>query len=326
MTDTTSQVTLQTVDETLARLAPYIVRTPTVPAIGPQISAALGDAVVLKLELLQRTGTFKYRGALNNLLNADLDGRGITAVSAGNHAVAVACAAAQLGVDAKIVMQASANPARRALAASFGAEILIEADGPSAFAHAEHLVVEEGRLMVHPFDGPFVTAASGGVGRELMADAGPLDAVIVSVGGGGLIGGVALAVKELDPNCAVYGVEPEGADGMRRSVVAGEALTGIEVATIADSLAPPLTTPHTLALCQRYVDELVTVGDDEMCRALRVIFDDVKLAVEPAGAAALAAAMGPLRDKLAGLRVGIVVCGSCIDADGYAQLLARGSS
>ena len=188
MKDSALQITLQSIEETLARLAPYVVRTPSVPAVGPQITAALGDAVVLKLELLQRTGTFKYRGALNNLLNADLEGRGVTAVSAGNHAVAVACAAAQLGVDAKIVMQASANPARRLLAASYGAEILIEPDGPAAFAHAERLVTEEGRLMVHPFDGPFVTAASGGVGRELLADAGPLDAVIVSVGGGGLIG------------------------------------------------------------------------------------------------------------------------------------------
>ncbi len=316
-----TEVTLDTIDATLERLAPYIVRTPTVPAIGPSIIEALGDSVFFKLELFQRTGTFKYRGALNNLLNVDLDGRGITAVSAGNHAVAVACAAAELGVDARIVMQASANPARRALAASYGADILIEPDGPSAFAHAERLVAQEQRVMIHPFDGPYVTAASGGVGRELLADAPELDAVVVAVGGGGLIGGVALAVKALAPQCAVYGVEPAGADGMRQSLAAGHALTGITVSTIADSLAPPLTTPHTLALCQRYVDDVVTVTDEAMAQALRCLFAEAKLAVEPAGAAALAAAMGPLRERLAGKRVGIVVCGSCIDEARFSALL-----
>lgn len=318
-------LTLDDIRTTLARLQPHIVRTPTIPLTSAPGTPLAGEEVWLKLELFQRTGTFKLRGALNNLLQASLaPGQGVTAVSAGNHAVAVACAAALLDLNARVVMLSSANAARRALAQSYGATLVFHDNGTDAFAAAAELVANERRLMVHPFDGPLVAAATGGVGLELMADAPDLEAVIIAVGGGGLAGGAAAAIKQLNPACAVYGVEPEGADCMRRSIDAGHALSGLAIDTIADSLAPPLTTDYTYSMCSRYLDDVVTVSDDAICAALAVLFRDAHLAVEPAGAAALAGLLGPLRERLAGKRVGIVVCGSCIDAGTYARHLARG--
>lgn len=318
---------LADIQATLARLQPYIVRTPTVPLTSSPATALAGERVWLKLELLQRTGTFKLRGALNNLLQAELaPGQGVTAVSAGNHAVAVACAASMLGLDAKVVMLSSANAARRELARRHGAELVFHDNGSAAFAAAAELVASEGRLMVHPFDGARVAAATGGVGFELLTDVPDLEAVVIAVGGGGLAGGAAAAIKQLNAACAVYGVEPQGADCMSRSIAAGHALSGLSVDTIADSLAPPLTTDYTFAMCSRYLDDVVTVSDDAICAALAVLFRDARLAVEPAGAAALAGMLGPLAGRLAGRRTGLIVCGSCIDAGSYARHLARGQA
>jgi threonine dehydratase len=299
------------------RLAPYIMRTPVVDWPGSDM--------VLKLESFQRTGTFKARGALNNLLTADGADR-VTAFSAGNHAIAVAYAASVVGADAKVVMQATANPARIAATKAFGAEVLIEPDGAAALARAEALVAEEGRLFVHPFEGPRVTEATAGVALELIEDAGALDAIVVAIGGGGLAGGVAAAAKQLLPACAVYGVEPEGAAVMSGSLEAGAPLTLDHLDTIADSLAPPMTTPYAFATCRHYLDDVVVVSDDQMAAAAALLFTERKLAVEPAGAAAAAAAFGPLRQRLAGKRIGLIVCGANIDRESFCSLIARGEA
>ena len=317
--------TLAAMRETHARLAPYTERTPVADWTGRRIAAYLGaDArVVLKLELFQRTGTFKARGAVNRLLLADRPA-GVTAVSAGNHAIASAYAASVVGADAKVVMLASANPARIAAAEAFGADVLIEPDGPTAFARAHTLEETEGRFFIHPFEGPPVTLATAGVSLELFEDAGALDAIVVAVGGGGLSSGVASAAKLLHPNCAVYGVEPEGANVMRRSIEAGAPQTLEKVETIADSLAPPMTTPYAFETCRRNFDDVVLVSDDEMTAGIAMLFADMKLAVEPAAAAAVAGAFGPLRERLSGKRVGLIICGSNIDSGGFCKLLHRG--
>jgi hypothetical protein len=148
--------------------------------------------------------------------------------------------------------------------------------------------------------------------------------VLVAVGGGGLASGVAAAIRKMLPSCRVIGVEPEGADVMRRSFEAGSPQRMDKLSTIADSLAPPMTLPMAYGLCRRYMERIVTVSDDEICRAMAVMFRDAKLAVEPAGATALAALLGPLRDELRGARTGLIVCGANIDAETYAQQLARG--
>ena len=221
-------------------------------------------------------------------------------------------------------MQNTANPFRVALARTQQAEVILRDPGAATFGEAERLAAEEGRTFLHPFDGINTILGSAGVGLELMQDVPDLDAVIVSVGGGGLIGGIAAAVKLTNPKCEVFGVEPIGADSMSRSLAAGKPVTLDKVATIADSLAPPMALPFGYAVCSRFVDEIVTVSDDEICAGMVVLAQDAKLAVEPAAGAVVAGLFGPLRARLKGKRVGLVICGANIDAEEFETLLARG--
>lgn len=279
----------------------------------------------LKLELLQHTGSFKPRGALLVMrsLAAEQLARGVTAVSAGNHGMAVAYAATRLGSRAKVVMPQTANAARVDACRALGAEVVLTPDIAAAFALAERLQHDEGLHFVHPFEGERTALGSATLGMEFLQRVGNLDAMFVAIGGGGLAAGVACAVKQLQPRCRVYGVEPTGADSMHRSFAAGEPQRIEAVRTIADSLGAPLAMPYSFALCRRFVDELVLVDDDAICRAMALLFADAKLAVEPAGAAALAA-MLQVKDQLAGKRIGIIVCGANVDPDTFATCLARG--
>ena len=311
-------------------LEPYVLRTAIQPWHGVQLEELLGaqTPLTLKLELFQRTGTFKVRAAMLNVLALNEHERehGVTAVSAGNHAIAVACAAKRCGVSAKVVMLATANPLRVAAAKAYGAEVVIAPDGRAAFALAEDIRKVEGRTFVHPFDGRNVVLGTTGVGVEFLDQAPDLDAIVVAIGGGGLMSGVAAAVKQMKPSCLVYGVEPTGADVMSRSFRAGAAQRMDRIDTIADSLAPPMTTEATYKLCKRFVDDIVTVSDDAICSALALLYREAKLAVEPAGAAATAAVLGPLAARLRGIRTGIVVCGANIDSDSFYRYLKRGES
>ncbi len=302
-------------------LAPHILRTPIHTWAGRELEARLADTeVVLKLELFQHTGTFKARGALSVVLRlaADARARGLTAVSAGNHAIATAYAARKVGTSAKVVMLGSANPARIAACRAYGAEVLLAPDGRSAFDLAARLEREEGRTFVHPFEGVHTALGAATLGAEWLEQAGRLDAVIVPIGGGGLCGGVASAIKLAQPDCLVFGVEPTGADTMTRSFAQGAPQSRADVATIADSLAPPYALPYSYALCRRHLDDLVLVDDDQICDAMALLFREMKLAVEPAGAVATAALLGPLRARLAGRRVGVLVCGANIDIESFA--------
>ena len=308
-------------------------RTPCIELNPGELNSdtAFGSTLVFKLELFQITGTFKPRGALCVMLNmsAAERSRGVTAVSAGNHAVAVAYAARVIGTHAKIVMMKTANAARVRLVRGYGAEIEF-ADGASAFARAKEIEALEGRTFVHPFEGPRTVLGTATVGAEISEQAEPLDAVVVAVGGGGLVAGIAAAIKQQTPGTRVYGVEPSGADTMTRSFAAGRPVSLPAVTTIADSLAPPMATPYTFAVCRQFVDRMTLVNDDEMRNAMGVLFRDLKLGVEAAGAAALAAALGPLRAELqGGQRIGIVVCGSNIDLPTFcsqAGQMTRGTS
>ena len=278
-------------------------------------AAGVGTQVFLKLELFQYTGTFKARGALLNAmaLSAGAKQRGVTAVSAGNHAIAVAFAARAVGTTAKVVMPKTANPARVALCRSYGAEVVLTDDVFAAFAEVKRIEADEGRTFIHPFEGELTVLGTATVGYELCNRIETLDAVIVPVGGGGLIAGVACAVKQMQPHCKVYGVEPEGADSMSRSFAAGTPQKLERVNTIADSLAAPYALPYSFGVARQFVDEIVTIPDAAMQRAMALLFADMKLAVEPAGAAATAALCGPLRERLDGQRIGLIVCGTNID-------------
>lgn len=301
-----------------AQLGPRIRTTPVLPWEDPVLEARLapGTQPVLKLELFQRTGSFKARGALLNAdaLDAGARERGITAISAGNHAIAAAFAARAVGTHAKVVMTASANPLRVARARAFGAEVVTAPDVHTGFEWVQRIVAEEGRTLLHPFEGRLTAVGTATLGMEFLEQVPALQAVIVPIGGGGLAAGVASAIKCLAPGVEVYGVEPEGADSMHRSFAAGSPQAIERVATIADSLGAPYALPISYALCRRHLDGLVRVSDAQLLEAMRLMAEGVKLAVEPAGAAATAALLGPLRERLAGKVVGLIVCGANIDA------------
>ena len=316
---------LAAIRRTRERLGDRVVTTPVRAWDDALVAARLppGTRVFLKEELFQKTGSFKPRGALSVMLDLSPEAlaRGVTAVSAGNHAMAVAYAAGVLGTTAKVVMPRSANPFRVARCRELGAEVDLVDDVHVAFARVKQIEAEEGRTFVHPFEGPLTALGTATLGLELVEQVPDVEAVVVPIGGGGLCAGVAAAVKQARPACRVYGVEPEGAPSMRRSFDAGSPQAIDRVRTIADSLGAPHAAPYSFALCRRFVDDVVLVDDDALRRSMLLMFASAKLAVEPAGAAAAAALLGPLRERLAGRRVALVVCGANIDAATFSRHL-----
>ena len=302
-------------------LGEAVYRTPMLRCAA--IEQVLGDGirVYAKLEFLQHTGTFKARGALATLQNLDADqlAAGVTAVSAGNHAIATAFAANALGASAKVVMIESANPARIEACRAFGAEVVLVDDVHTAFAEVERVKKEEGRFLVHPFEGPLVATATGTVGLEICEQCDAFDTILIPVGGGGLLGGMANAIRQLRPDIEIIGVEPCGADSMHRSIAAGEPRSIDAVRTMADSLGAPFALPYSFELCRNNVDRLVLVDDDQLGRSMGFLFRHLKMAVEPACAAAAAALFGPLRNKLKGRRIVLTMCGSNIDWPTFAR-------
>lgn len=328
--DPSADLTLQDFQHTAARLSGQVLTTPVWrwQTGAAQALLARETEVWLKLELLQIAGSFKLRGALNCIHAMGLEARrrGVVAVSAGNHAIAAAHAARAAGVSAKVVMPRHVSPARVQACQSLGAEVVLQPDVHAAFAHGQQLAEQEGRTLLHPFDGPLTAQGTGTVGLELMQQVSGLDAVVVPVGGGGLIAGIASCVKRINRRCQVFGVEPEGADAMARSFEAGAPVRLEAVDTVADSLGAPYALAYSYGLCSRHVDAIVRVSDDAICQALYFMFRDLKLAVEPAAATATAALLGPLRERLAGKKVGLIVCGSSVDAARFSSLLARGEA
>jgi threonine dehydratase len=289
-----------------------------------------GTEVWLKEELFQRTGSFKPRGALSVMLDLDSDAlaRGVTGVSAGNHAISLGYSARALGTTAKVVMPRTANPFRVQVCRELGVTVELVENVHEAFARVAEIERNEGRTFVHPYEGPKTALGTATIGVEFVdqvAAAGAhLDAVLVAAGGGGLTGGVACAVKQMRPETAVYAVEPTGADSLSRSFKAGSPQAIDAVRTIADSLGAPRAEPYSFALNRMFVDEVILVDDEQIREAMRWLFRSAKLVVEPAGAAALAALLYPLRERLAGQRVGIVVCGANIDAESYGKQISTG--
>lgn len=323
--------TIEAIRANRARLGDLVVTTPIRQLVDDAVASAVGPTtkIWLKEELFQRTGSFKPRGALSVMLDLDKDAlaRGVTGVSAGNHAIALGYSARILGTTAKVVMPKSANAFRVQLCRELGTEVVLVDNVTEAFARVKEIEAEEGRTFVHPYEGPKTALGTASVGMEFidqLREAGEaLDALIVAAGGGGLTGGVACAVKQMSPGTAVYVVEPEGADTMHRSFEAGSPQSIDAVRTIADSLGAPRCEPYSFALNKQFVDEVVLVNDDQIREAMRLLFRSAKLVVEPAGAAALAALMYPLRERLEGKSVGLIVCGANIDAESFAkQILA----
>jgi threonine dehydratase len=325
--------TLEAIRANRARLGDLVVTTPIRLLVDDALSAMVGAStqVWLKEELFQRTGSFKPRGALSVMLDLDAEAlrRGVTGVSAGNHAISLGYSARRLGTTAKVVMPKNANPYRVQVCRELGATIELVENVHEAFARVKEIEATEGRTFVHPYEGPKTALGTASVGMEFIdqirALGASLDAVIVAAGGGGLTAGVSCAVKLMSPGTSVYVVEPEGADSLSRSFKAGSPQSIDAVRTIADSLGAPRCEPYSFALNRRFVDEVVLVNDDQIREAMRLLFRAGKLAVEPAGAAALAALMHPLRARLTGKSVGLVVCGANIDPETFARQITRGA-
>jgi threonine dehydratase len=303
------------------RLGDRIVRTPLLRCGALEDLAGSGTTIYAKLEVLQHTGTFKARGALAVIsdLTPEQLTAGVTAVSAGNHAIATAYAAKAVGTSAKIVMLGTASPARMEACRAFGAELVLTDDIHQAFDMAENIQKKEGRVFVHPFEGPGVATGTGTIGLEICEQCEQFDAVVVPIGGGGLIGGISNAVKQLRPDSEIVGVEPTGADTMHRSFAAGRPESIERVSTIADSLGAPFALPYSFELCKSNVDKLVRVEDEELRKSMGLMFEKMKFAVEPACAAATAALFGPLRETMSGKTVVLIFCGSNIDWETYAD-------
>jgi threonine dehydratase len=321
--------TIDAIRANRARLRDLVVETPVRLLVDDALAAVVGAStrVWLKEELFQRTGSFKPRGALSVMLDLDAAAlsRGVTGVSAGNHAISLGYCARALGTTAKVVMPKTANAFRVQMCRELGVTVELVENVHEAFARVEQIVAAEGRTFVHPFEGPKTALGTASVGMELVDQIGaPLDAVIVAAGGGGLTGGVACAVKQMSPRTAVYVVEPVGADSLHRSMRAGSPQSIEAVRTIADSLGAPRCEPYSFALNQRFVDDVVLVDDDQIREAMRILFRVAKLVVEPAGAAALAALMVPLRARLDGQTVAVIVCGGNIDMATYSKQIAPG--
>ncbi|HEX4682600.1 MAG TPA: threonine/serine dehydratase [Gemmatimonadaceae bacterium] len=305
---------LSQIEAARARLSGRLHITPTVTAT--RLGERLGIKLFLKCENLQKTGSFKTRGALNKisqLTPAERD-HGVITVSAGNHAQAVAWAARKEGIKATVVMFAAASPAKVDASRGYGADVVLYGEsGIQSFAKARELEREHGYTFVHPFDDELVAAGAGTVGLELLEQTESLDAVVVPVGGGGLIAGILPAIKERNPRIRVYGVEPRGASSMRQSLDAGHAVHLQTINTIADGLAAPMAGEMPFEMVKRYADDVVVIDDDAIASAVPELLLNTKLLAETAGAAAMAAILTraiPVRD---GERVAAIVSGGNID-------------
>ncbi|HEX9638982.1 MAG TPA: threonine/serine dehydratase [Acidobacteriota bacterium] len=303
-------------------IAGQVHRTPVFSS--RSLSEATGLDIVLKAENLQKTGSFKPRGALVHLAHlSEAEKRpGVITVSAGNHAQGLAYAARVHGIACTVVMPAAANPRKAQAARAYGAEVVQFGNISEIFDHCRRIQEQRGLTFVHPFDHPDIIAGQGTVGLELVEQAPDLDAVVVPIGGGGLIAGIAAAVRALSPKAKVYGVEPEGAAAMRRSLDAGKPVHLEKTETMADGLAAPFAGENTFEHVRDLVQDVVLVTETAIAEALLFILERAKLVVEPAGAAGVAALLSKALPLAPGNRVAVVLSGGNLDPARLRQLLA----
>jgi threonine dehydratase len=285
------------------------------------LGARCGARVTLKLELFQRTGSFKPRGVLNTLatLGPEERARGVISISAGNHAQAVAWGASAIDVRSTIVMPATAARSKVEATRGYGGEVVQTAG--DLFGTALEIQRERNLVLVHPFDDLRIIAGAGTVGLEIVEDVPDVDTVVVGCGGGGLLSGVAAAIRGLRPTARVIGVEPTGANAMAQSVAKGEPVRLSSTATIADGLAAPFAGTHTLAHVRALVERIVELDDTEIVAGMRALMERCKLVPEPAGAAATGALLSGRIGVRPGERVVVIVSGGNVDLARAKELL-----
>ena len=319
---TGSLISVDDVRRARERIGGRLHRTPTLTS--RTLSKQVGADVHFKAELFQRTGSFKPRGVLNRLatLTEDEKRRGVISISAGNHAQALAYAAGVEGIDALVVMWKTASPMKIGAARGYGATIDTEApDIPSAFERLDELIERTGRTLVHPYDDPDIMAGQGTVGLEILEDLPQADVVLVQVGGGGLVSGIATAVKGIDHDVRVVAVEPERSPALHESLEAGEPVT-VEAKSIADGLNGPYAGANCVRICTDLGVESVLVTEDALRDAFRFMYGRMKLACEVAGAATAAALMSGAVDLNGGETVAAVVSGGNVAPETAGAILA----
>lgn len=286
------------------------------------LSDDVGVDLRIKAELLQKTGSFKVRGVLNRLalLSEEDRSRGLVSLSAGNHAAALAFGATAAGTTATVVMPEGASASKVAATRAYGGDVVLTAR-PLMDVVCE-IQEEHGYVLVHPFDDDAIMAGHGTVGLEILEQAPAVSAIVVPIGGGGLIGGVSAAVKQQRPDVRVLGVEPAAADAMTRSLAAGAPIHLDTTDTIADGLAAPFAGERTLAAVQRFVDEVVTVSEEHLAEATLLFHERTKLYIEPSGAAPLAALLAGTFQGLSGRQVALIASGGNVDRRALRDLLS----
>lgn len=321
MATTNSLISLDDVYRARERIGDRLHRTPMLSSA--TLSKQVGADVRFKAELLQRTGAFKPRGVLNKLatLTEDEKKRGVISISAGNHAQALAYASAVEGIDALVVMWQTASPMKINAARGYGATIDTEAaDIPAAFERLDELIESTGRTLVHPYDDPYVMAGQGTVGLEMLEDTAGADVVLVQVGGGGLISGIATAVKGLRPDARVIAIEPERSPALHESLKAREPVT-VEAKSIADGLNGPYAGANCVQVCLELGVESVLVTEAALEEAFRFMYGRMKLACEVAGAATAAALLSGAFVPEPGQTVAAVVSGGNVAPKTAAAIL-----
>jgi threonine dehydratase len=318
----TSLLSLDDVHRARGRIGGRLHRTPLLRSA--TLSEQVGADVRFKAELFQRTGSFKPRGVLNKLgtLSDEEKRRGLISISAGNHAQALAYAAGVEGLDALVVMWTDASPMKIAAARGYGATVDTEApDKDAAFERLDELIAQTGRTLVHPFDDPLVMAGQGTVGVEILEDAPEADVVLVQVGGGGLVSGIATAVKGINPEARVIAVEPERSPALHEGMKAGK-VVHVEAESEADGLNGPFAGGNCIAVCSALGVESILVSEAALKDAFRFMYGRMKLACELAGAATAAALISGVVDFEPGQTIAAVVSGGNVAAKTAAAILA----
>lgn len=320
----TSMVTLSDIQAALGRIRDSIYLSPCNRS--ENFSQLTGNSVYLKLDNLQRTGAFKERGALNKLLTMSPEERaqGVIAASAGNHAQGLAYHAGRHGIRALICMPLTTPLIKVSATKSYGADVILHgANYDEACEQAIRLGQEQHLTFVHPFDDDAVIAGQGTLGLEILQQHPEIEAIIAPIGGGGLIGGIACAIKESNPKVRIIGVQPARLPSMKVAIAEGKPVTLSPAATIADGIAVRRCGDRTLPLVQKYVDEIVTVDEEEIANAVLLLLEREKTLAEGAGAAAIAALINH-KVQLSGKKIAVLVCGGNIDVTLLARIMERG--
>ena len=317
-------ITLEDILAARTNIAGKLHRTPMLTS--STFSEMTGLNLSFKAEFFQKTGSFKPRGVLNKIkgLTSEERERGLIAVSAGNHAQAVAYGALIEQISAHVVMPANAVKSKADGARGYGANVILHGEMSDLFPKAEELIAEHGYTFIHPFDDPKIMAGQGTAGLEILEDVPDVEAVIVPIGGGGLISGVAAAIKLQKPNVKIIGVEPTGAASMKPSLEAGHPITLDKIDSIADGLSAPFAGKNTYEVVKEFVDEIVLVEDSEIAYAIKMLLERMKILTEPAGAAGFASLLSNKLKLPSDSNVVVLLCGGNLDLAKIDSILALG--